>query len=95
MNRLETAHDVILLVLHTIEKSSLALVVMFGFVIVAMVFFGSIIYAIEGGTFRVTIDHPQGAYLRPTINHDSLEVSPYYSIGTSFYWVVVTCTTGE
>ena len=95
INRLEVAHEMFELVIQTMQKSSLALIIMFGFVIIAMIFFGSIIYVVEGGEFQATEDYPNGAFLRPTLNHHGVEISPFYSISTSFYWVIVTCTTGQ
>ena len=95
MNRFETAYHVVEIVIQTMTNSLLALGVMFGFVVIAMIFFGSIMYAVEGGTFQATIEHPDGAYLRTPFNGVGLEVSPFNSIPTSFYWVVITCTTGK
>ncbi len=47
----------------TMFKASNALFLVAFFVTLGIVFFGSIIYFFEGGTFQVTSDYPNGAYL--------------------------------
>lgn len=74
-------------------RSKDALIVMVFFVLLAMVLFGSMVYLAEGGDWMVTADFPEGAYLRRTANQRDWEVSPFLSIGSSFWWVMVTVTT--
>ena len=94
LSRFESAYRAVLILLETLRNSLLALGVMLGGLAVAMVFFGSIIYAVEGGTFQATEEYPQGAYMRRAINGLDMELSPFNSIPTCFYWVLITCTTG-
>lgn len=49
------------LVIKTMMTSVEPLSVMVGFILLAMVFFGTIIQMLEGGTFTVTADYPDGA----------------------------------
>ena len=62
-------------------------------VCVGIVLFGSVIYALEGGDFRVTDEYPRGQYYRKSIDGTDYEVTPYQSIPVSMYWAVVTLTT--
>jgi voltage-gated potassium channel len=78
------------LVLTTFQRSAPVLVVFLFFSLLAMVFFSCLIFAFEQGKFTVNSDYPSGAYLRPTINQASKEISPYTSISASMYWAVVT-----
>ena len=78
------------LVLTTFQRSAPVLVVFLFFSLLAMVFFSCLIYAFEMGTFSVTEEFPDGAYLRPSINQAFQEVSPFTSISASMYYAVVT-----
>lgn len=62
-------------------------------VVVGIVLFGSIIYILEGGEFKVTTEYPNGQYFRRTLDGSEYEISPYQSIPVSMYWAVVTLTT--
>ena len=54
---------------------------------------GCLIFIVEQGTYAVTTDYPNGAYLRPNIVGNKLEISPYRTISDSIFFVVVTTTT--
>lgn len=83
------------LIVATMVKSLPALGVLVMFVFMGMIFFGSLIYLIEGGKFTANEQYPNGVYLRFAINQYDHEVSPFVSIPTSIYWVVTTATTGN
>lgn len=91
--RFKQSQDMIHLVGTTLMKSLPALAVLVMFLVLTVIFYGSIIYEIEKGKFMVTSDYPQGAYLRIPINGYGMEVSPFVSIPTSIYWVVTTSST--
>jgi hypothetical protein len=78
------------MVLTTFRRSSAVLIVFLFFSLLAMVFFSCLIYAFEMGTFTVTEEFPDGAYLRPSINQAFQEVSPFTSISASMYYAIVT-----
>ena len=82
------------LIFATLHQSLPALLVMLGVLLLAMVFYGSIIFLVEGGTYIVNSDFPQGAFVRRASNGNSFEISPFKSVPTSFYWLVTTITTG-
>jgi Ion transport protein len=63
------------------------------FVGLAIVVFGCLISIAEDGTFRVTDDYPQGAYLRPSIVHGPHSPSPFRSIPDALYYVCITTST--
>ena len=61
----------------------------------ALVLMGCIMYICEKGTYTVSVEYPSGVWIRKGIDGYHTEVSPFDSIPTSFYWVVVTtCTVG-
>lgn len=81
------------LIVATMVQSMPALAVLVLFLCMGTIFFGSLIYAVECGTFTVNENYPQGEYLRPTVSHFGVEVSPFNSIPNSIYWVITTFTT--
>jgi hypothetical protein len=68
------------------ESSMLALYMLIFACGVGMVVFGSLIYFAEGGTW----DAATGKHMRPTLDGEGVEVSPFHSIPGSFWWVIVT-----
>lgn len=82
---------------HTVQilrKSSAAVVVLLVIVTLGALFFGSIIYYLEGGIFTVNEQYPQGEYLRVSVDGYRHEISPFNSIPTSIYWAFTTSTSG-
>lgn len=77
----------------TMYNSILALIVLAFCSLIFMIFFGSIMFVIESGTFEVTPDYPQGVYL---VNQYAVGAIPalFTSIPTSMYYVSTTLTTG-
>ena len=72
----------------TIHQSSLLLTVFCFFMIVVVILFGCFIYLAEQGTFQVTNDYPNGAYLRQSADKTSLQLSPFDSVLTGIYWAI-------
>jgi hypothetical protein len=97
MNRQPEVQVMLGLILETMQKSSYALGVLLLVSLVFVVFFGSVVFALESGTFTVNADYPTGALLRSAYNpSDGVSVpmaTPFDSIGTSMYYVVTTITT--
>lgn len=81
----------------TLQASMPALSLLIFFNVISVVLFGSIIYFIEGGQFKITDDYPAGAFFRKNSFNDAGDspqvVTPFESIPQSFYWVFVTTTT--
>ena len=77
----------------TLHASIPALSLLCFFVMIGVVLFGSIIFFIEGGTFRQSDLCPDGCYHRMNGYSGEEEISPFISIPYSFYWVMVTMTT--
>lgn len=75
-----------------IIKSSSALNLLCFFALLGMVLFGSLVYFFEGGEFKVTASYPDGAYMRVD-KYGDWDVTPFESIPSCFWWVVVTQTT--
>lgn len=82
-------------ILKTLEKSFIAMIASSVLVFLMVIFYGCLIYVFESGTFMVTPEFPRGEYLRLKPNQAVLEVSPFVSIPTSFYWVITTMCTGK
>lgn len=74
-------------------RSKEALAVMVFFVLLGMVLFGSVVFFAEGGDWVVDAEHPDGYYQRFSTNQVDTEMSPFRSIASSFWWVMVTVTT--
>ena len=91
----KTAQEMLNLVIQTMRMSIPALLVLTFLVLLAMIFFASIIFLLEAGTYTVNEDYPNGAYLRVPYNGVGTEVSPFVSIPVCFYWVITTLTTGN
>lgn len=78
------------------HKSSKLLVFLFVTEATATLFFGFLIFFVEGGDFIVSADYPTGKYVRLNPFKDlGTEESPYETIFPCFYWAVVTLTTGD
>lgn len=82
------------LVLSTLRNSSPALGLLVVLLLLLIIFFGSLVYMLEGGTFLVTEEFPEGDFLRLSSNKAYMERSPFRSIGVSMYWAMVTGITG-
>lgn len=83
----------IVMLASTMIKASNALFLVAFFVTLGIVFFGSIIYFFEGGTFRVTSEYPNGAYLVKSFEGGRYEETMFISIPVCMYWAVVTSST--
>jgi hypothetical protein len=78
----------------TIVQSIPALTMACFFIGLSVIFFASIFYLLESGTFKVTMDYPNGKYFRSTLAHDgSEEISPFKSIGHAIYYAIITMVT--
>ena len=57
-------------------------------------FFGCLIFLVEGGDYTVSDEFPTGKYVRYTpFNSNNEEDSPYSIVFSCFYWALVTLTT--
>jgi hypothetical protein len=98
LNRQKEIKVMLGLLVKTVQKSSYALGVLFLLSLVFVVFFGSIMYALESGHYVVDEDFPNGQWIRESYNPSNGLVihtaSPFNSIGTTMYYVITTITTG-
>jgi hypothetical protein len=67
----------------------LVLVLVFG-----AAFFGSILYWLEQGTWKYWEETKNWQYVRMSVDGVHEEISPFTSIPKSFWWFIVTATTG-
>lgn len=77
----------------TVRSSIPVLSMLLYYVLLGVVVVAAIIFQFEQGEFRVTEEYPDGAYLRPSVNMEGEEISPYVSIWVTIYWSIVTATT--
>jgi uncharacterized protein (DUF58 family) len=98
MNRQKEVKMMLGLIITTLEKSVNALGVLLLLSMVIVVFFGSIMYALESGRYVVSADFPEGQWIRHSYSIENGEVvytaTPFNSIGISMYFVITTLTTG-
>lgn len=76
----------------TFYRSLPALSLLAFFIALGVILFGAVIFFLESGTFMVTEEYPDGAYLRKN-SWGIDEVSPFQSILAACYWAVVCSTT--
>lgn len=70
----------------TIQASFPALKFFFFMTSMLLVIFGTIVYCVERGEFKVTPEHPEGAFYRPKMGGGE-EVSPFRTVLFGIYWV--------
>jgi hypothetical protein len=73
----------------TMRNASQVLFVFLFFVLIIILLFGCLMFMAEQGTYTVNNDYPLGAYLRPNPDKTGVEVTPFDSIPTAMYWVVI------
>lgn len=95
--KLSKYSEMSLLVLRVLQKSTEALSMLMFVSLLAMIVFGSMVYFAEQGTWHPPSpeypEFPMGVWLRPNVAHSELEISPFSTISSSFWWALVTCTT--
>ena len=91
--KLTKKNDQMTVLFHTINSSMPVIGILSFYLIVLGIVFGSIMFIIEQGTFKVTESYSQGAYFRPTLDGESEVVTTFESISVGMYWAFVTCTT--
>jgi hypothetical protein len=82
-----------IVLISTINGSKEILSMLFFYILLCVCVIAALVYQFEVGDFKVTVDYPDGAYFRPTVNMDGQEVSPFVSIWAGIYWAIVTGTT--
>ena len=91
--KLAKRNDQITVLYQTLHSSLPVLGILSLYVIIMAIIFGSVIYIIEQGNFKVTSENLNGAYYRPSMNGEEEVVTPFQSIAQGMYWALVTCTT--
>ena len=93
LQRLQITND---LVLAALRRSAIGIGVSIMIIITGTIFFAMITYEAEKGTFQASVKYPHGVYLRNTYNGVGLEISPFLSIPTTFYFILLSLTvTGD
>jgi len=79
----------------TIRESLETLIFMLIVFLILAIIFAFIIFAFERGTFQVTHEHPEGAYIRQTLSNDGniVEVSPFRTLSSALYFTIISMTT--
>ena len=77
----------------TLYNSREAVVMLLIYLGIIIIVFASLIYSLEGGTFMVNSDWPEGQFLRDVGLGLGYSVSPFDSIPTAMYWAFITATT--
>lgn len=83
--------DLAYAIIRSVVNESLLLLLTFCFfAVVVLIIMGSLIFTAEQGTFQVSPDYPNGAYVVPVRPDDTdhLVASSYTSVGMGIYWAV-------
>ena len=83
------SHTGFQMMMRVMQNSVMALNVLIFLMTLGMVIFGALIFYAESGTW----DSATGKFMRPSGTGDDVEVSPFESIPTAFWFVIVTMTT--
>jgi len=87
--RMNEYSDAISMFTNVMVKSSLALYLLFFFMSLGMIIFGSLLFYVEEGSWEPST----GRYMRPTLDGYGVTETPFVSIPHTFWWVIVTMTT--
>jgi hypothetical protein len=79
------------LLARTAHSSREAMFILGFYFMLLVIFFASVIYAVENGEFTVNEHYPTGKFLRPD-GYGGKAESPFDSIPTSIYYMIVTMT---
>lgn len=93
ITKISGASDYSQVLLRTIRKSFRVLIPLSFAVTLVIVLYACLIFVVEQGDFMVTPENPKGAYMRKNIDQNGLEMSPFRTISSAMYYVVVTLTT--
>ena len=85
LKNVDVAMDIIW---ETLRKSSLLLSTFLFFIIILYILMGCLIYLAEQGTFTVTQQYPNGAYLKPNDDETGQKVSNIFSAVQGIYWAI-------
>lgn len=80
------------LIIRTVQESLEVIMLLLFFSSMIIIIFGSIIVDAEAGTYTVSTDYPDGAYVRKGVDGD-YERTPFVSTIMGMYWAVITMTT--
>jgi Ion transport protein len=83
----------IMILFKSIQRSSNILLFTLFFYFISTTLFATIIYVLEGGSYVVNEEYPNGAYLRDNADKTALEPTLFLSIPIAVYYTVVTTST--
>ena len=66
---------------------------LYWFIMLLVLIFGSVVFALERGEFTVNETYPEGTYLRWNVDKTEKEVSPFISLASSMWYALVSITT--
>eukprot|EP00930_Biecheleria_cincta_P037713 TRINITY_DN25913_c0_g1_i1.p1 TRINITY_DN25913_c0_g1~~TRINITY_DN25913_c0_g1_i1.p1 ORF type:complete len:972 (-),score=146.22 TRINITY_DN25913_c0_g1_i1:105-2981(-) len=84
------------MVIDIVRDALPGIVSVFSLTCLVCILFSSCIYFAEGGEYSVDHfqdEYPYGVYIRPTKDGHGVEVSPFKSISSAFWWFFATATT--
>ena len=96
MSLIKNADVAMHLISETVTQATVLLSVFLFCALVTIIFFGCLIYLVEGGHYTVDSSYPEGAYLRFSDRSNQMEISPFTSIDVGIYWAITTaCGAGK
>lgn len=91
--KLQSYQRAIKVISNTILQTYKTFFFLYWFLMLLVMIFGAIVFALERGEFTVDETHPEGAYLRWNTERTEKEVSPFISLASAMWYALVSITT--
>lgn len=91
--KLQSYQRAVKVISNTVLQTFKTFFFLYWFLMLLVMIFGTIVFALERGEFTVSELYPDGAYLRWNVQRTEKEVSPFISLASSMWYALVSITT--